>query len=59
MHQFISYGMANRQHSNDVNRVLTVIEDLHVSEQYSGHFAYKIIINNTKIQLFVEIFLAE
>ena len=52
MHQFISYGMANRQHSNDVNRVLTVIEDLHVS-----HFAYKI--NNTKIQLFVDIFLAE
>ena len=57
MHQFISYGMANRQHSNDVNRVLSVIEDLHVSEQYSGHFAYKI--NNTKIQLFVDFFLAE
>ena len=56
MHQFISYGMANRQHSNDVNRVLTVIEDLHVSEQYSGHFAYKM--NNTKIQLFVDIFLS-
>ena len=32
MHKFISYGMANRHQSTDVNTVLSVIEDLHLSE---------------------------
>ena len=32
MHQFLSYGMANRHRSSDVNIVMNVIEDLHLSE---------------------------
>ena len=32
MHQFISYGMANRHTSTDVETVLKVIEEMHLNE---------------------------
>ena len=32
MHQFISYGMANRHTSTEVETVLKVIEEMHLNE---------------------------